>query len=129
VFSGTTEITVESSPTSRPTPVTRSPITDRPTTQKPVTLTPSTSKPTTDGPSSSPSSARFPVGIRYEISFRNGDTKSGIEDLVAAFNLLAPQVVAETFPTVRHRRRLTVTIELPTRVIEVVNTSKFFSPV
>lgn len=63
--------------------------------------------------------------IRYEISIREGSIGSGIEDLVASLNLLAPLVMAETFPTARDRRRLAVTVELPTRVIEIINTSKF----
>ena len=63
--------------------------------------------------------------LRYEVGFRNGNTTSGIEDLVSSLNLLATQVAAETFPTIRERRRLSVAVELPTRVTEVLNTSKF----
>jgi hypothetical protein len=134
MFSGAIEIAAIPPPTPRPTPVTRSPSTSRPTTQKPVTLTPTTSRPTTRtpvvvpttlSPSSAPSSSRFPVVLLYEVGFRNGNTMSGIEDLVPSLNLLAPQVAAETFPTVRDRRRLAVTMELPTRVTDVLNTSKF----
>ena len=67
--------------------------------------------------------------VRYEVAFRNGNTESGIVDLVNSLNLLAPQIVAETFPNVRDRRRLTVTVELPTQVTEFINTSKSFFPI
>ena len=136
VFSGITETTGVATATIRPSPVTRAPITSRPISQNPVTLTPTTTRPTTFAPVVAPltisptsptSTSQFPLLIRYEVSFRNGNTGSGIDDLVASLNLLAPQVMAETFPTTRDRRRLVVTVELPTRVTETLNTRRFYS--
>jgi len=81
---------------------------------------------TTPNPTQSP---RIPVPVAYIIQVPNGDnvplTEQEIDDLEAAMDILAPQVADEVFNTSGRlrRRRLEVTVELPTSVIGTFQTA------
>jgi hypothetical protein len=74
----------------------------------------------------------LPVQVVYLVAVTHGMTSnpSGyLEDLVGAMNILAPQVMDETFANTGNstrnlRRRLTVDFSFPTSVVGRLNQSK-----
>lgn len=143
-----TESPITTSPTTTApvtaTPVTANPVTATPVTANPVTATPFTANPVTATPvtaipsmsptnkpvSTAPSATTmFRVESLYEVAFRDGVIEGGfVDDLVAAVDQLAAQVVSETFDNggrIRHRRRrLAVRIDLPSSLIAVIQIGK-----
>jgi hypothetical protein len=115
-----------------PAPITPAPITSAPITSAPITSAPITSAPVagpTDSPTTAapvdvtiaPVSAAFPLEATYDVAFRQGVQGSFKADLGASMDVLAPQVIAETFPDLRLRRRLTVNMGPPTLVTGILD--------
>jgi hypothetical protein len=80
---------------------------------------------TTPSPTQSPA---IPVPVTYVIQVPNGDnvplTEQEIGDLEAAMDILAPKVADEVFNSNRRlrRRRLDVTVQLPTSIVGFIPT-------
>lgn len=79
-------------------------------TTAPITAAPTTAAPTVVVPSN----LDFQVEAAYSVGFRGGDGGEYLEDLAAAMDVLAPEVVAITWPDTGLRRRLTVNVRTPT---------------
>lgn len=81
--------------------------------------------PTTLAPiTPSPVRIDIPVEASYEIAFRSGVRGTFEGDLSQAMDVLAPQVIGETFPDLR-ARRLAVTGQLPTIVTGTLGAGEF----
>lgn len=124
-----------------PAPATSTPVTSAPASSAPITSAPVTAAPVTDAPVTSapvvPPTPRpitpFPItqqpvaplssiAITYVVALRNGENGTYVDDIVGAMDLLATQIAAQAFPAVR--RRLSVTLELPTTVTNVLEEGK-----